>query len=158
MVGAPVAEQAVPDADTTAVETTPAVTEVKTVEETAVAVEIPADEKADIEYLNAGKVWKRAGLKSEKYRSLYDAMTSGNIDKVVEHDYFMIQGQASNATAVKIADLLWAAKGSGTERSNVRVLTELADKESINLHQVYENLMRLRDGSPNTTPRPTKVK
>lgn len=158
VVGAPVAEQTVTDADTTAVETTPAVAEVKTVEETAVAVEIPADEKADIEYLNAGKVWKRAGLKSEKYRSLYDAMTSGNIDKVVEHDYFMIQGQASNATAVKIADLLWAAKGSGTERSNVRVLTELADKESINLHQVYENLMRLRDGSPNTTPRPTKVK
>ncbi len=54
-------------------------------------------------------------------------------------------------------NLLWASKGTGTQNSNQRVLTNRKKSGVINLTEVYDALARYRDANPNTSPRPTKT-
>lgn len=109
---------------------------------------------ADIAYMNANTKWQRDSLQSDIAIALFDAITSGNIEAVVTNPYFTTAGRATNTNAVKVADLLWAAKGSDTERSNIRVMSKLKDAKKVDLHELFESLARVRPAEPNTAPRP----
>lgn len=115
-----------------------------------------ADEQADIAYLNANTEWRADALKSEKYRRFFASLSSGDIDAIATSDYFAVKGQATNAKAIKVVEYLWEAKGTFAEKRNVNALKELAGKESINVHDLYETLARMQDANPNKTPRPKK--
>ena len=115
-----------------------------------------AAEKADIEYLNSNRVWKRAELKSEKYRKFFDTFSTGSITDIVNSDYFVAAGVATNRNAVRVADYLWKAKGSDTQLSNTRALKKLKGKSEIDMHQLSESLAKIRPQKPNNSPRPKR--
>ena len=121
-----------------------------------VATTLTPEEQADIEYLNANKVWNLEKLKSPKYRDFFTSLGEGNIDKIANSDYFAVTGQATNKQALEVVDMIWKAKGTHTERTNVRILEKLKDKESIDVYKLYEDLSRAKDKDPNTTPRPQR--
>lgn len=123
-------------------------------EKTAVAD--AAAEKADIAYLNANTVWRRADLKSDKYRQMFDLISSGNIKAIAESDYFAVTGVATNRTATKMMDMLWQAYRSPTQRSNELQLKKLKGKGEIDIAALYITLSRYRDANPNKTPRPKR--
>lgn len=110
----------------------------------------------DLAYFNNNAVWRRADLTTDAGRAFFDTMVSGDIDAIASSDYFAVQGRATNPKAVQIVELLWAAKGTGTQNSNQRVLTARRKSAEINLSEVYELLARYRDSNPNTSPRPVK--
>ncbi len=110
----------------------------------------------DLAYFNNNAVWRRADLTTDAGRAFFDTMVSGDIDAIASSDYFAVQGRATNPKAVQIVELLWAAKGTGTQNSNQRVLTARRKSAEINLSEVYELLARYRDANPNTAPRPVK--
>lgn len=114
----------------------------------------PEAESADIAYLNKSKVWKRSDLKSDKYRALYDAITSGNIQVVASSEYFATPGRATNAAAIKMVETAWSSIGTGTQKANERELKKMANAGQIDLAKLYDNLARYRDKEPNKTPRP----
>lgn len=114
----------------------------------------PTEEAADIEYLNSSKVWKRADIKTDRYRALYDAITSGNINAMASSDYFSTAGRATNAMAVKVMDAAWGSIGTGTQKANERELKKMDKAGQIDLAKLFDNLSRFRDKEPNTTPRP----
>ncbi len=109
----------------------------------------------DIAYLNSSSVWQRDSLRSADGQALYDAIVSGNIEQVVRNPYFMDKGTATNREAIRLADLIWASFGASTQRSNEKVMRELSDAKSIDLHKLYDKLARYRSPQPNTTPRPS---
>lgn len=129
------------DADTTTEQ------EAKTADESAL-------ETVDLEYLNTNTVWRRADLKSEKYRNFFDLFGAGNIKAIAEADYFAIQGLATNRTAIKMIDMLWQAYKSPTQRSNELQLKKLKGKGEIDVTNLYTTLSRYRDANPNNSPRP----
>ena len=110
----------------------------------------------DLAYFNNNAVWRRADLTTDAGRAFFDTMVSGDIDAIASSDYFAVQGRATNPKALQIIELLWAAKGTGTQNSNQRVLTARRKSAEINLSEVYELLARYRDANPNTAPRPVK--
>lgn len=112
------------------------------------------DEKADIQYLNSNSVWKLSDLKSPKYRALLTAMKNGDIQAVVSNPYFAIAGTATNDHALKMADYLWKAKGTLSEKSNVAKLKDLSVDDKANIDQLYDQLSRRQPAQPNTEPRP----
>lgn len=120
------------------------------------ATSLTPDENADIEYLNANKVWRESALKSEKYRALYTAFGQGDVDAIVGHDYFTAKGRANNRDAVRVADFLWEAKGSNQQRAQERKLKKLAGKSEINIHQLMDDIAKSRptEAEANKTPRP----
>lgn len=115
-----------------------------------------AEENADVAYLNSHDTWRLADLKSEKYRNFYLSLGEGNIEAIANSDYFAIKGKATNKKALSIADYLWAAKGTWAEKRNVNALKDLKDKESIDVHALYELLARMRDANPNKSERPQR--
>lgn len=118
---------------------------------------LTAEELADVEYLNASRTWRRDKLKSEMMQHFFDLMLSGNIDAIAESVYFATPGLATNSMAVKIADMLWASKGTPTQISNENVLKRLNGKTEIVLWNVYDAVGRLRPVKPNPTPRPSNI-
>ena len=112
---------------------------------------------ADLDYFNKNNVWRRDDLTTDAGRTFFDTLVSGNIDAIASSDYFAVPGRATNRQAVKMINLLWAAKGTGTQNSNQRVLTSRKKSGVINLTEVYDALARYRDANPNTSPRPTKT-
>lgn len=122
---------------------------------TPAPVALSADEQADLEYLNANRSWKREALKSESGRKLFDAIAEGKINDIVNHSYFATEGRATNKDANNVADLIWAANGTPTQRSNEVALIRAAKKGSVNLWDLYEAVARVKPAEPNTTPRPT---
>lgn len=130
---------------------------------TAEAVAAPAtapttvtpDEQADIDYLNSNRSWNRDNLKSESARKLYDAFAEGDINAIVNHPYFATEGRATNKDANNIADMIWAATGTPTQRSNEVALKKAAKKSSMNLWDLYEAVARVKPSEPNQTPRPS---
>lgn len=124
---------------------------------TAAAAPVAAaseDEKADIQYLNTNSTWKLSELKSPKYRALLTAMKNGDIQAVVSNPYFAIAGTATNARALKVAEYLWNAKGTLSEKSNVSKLKDLSVDDKANIDQLYDQLSRRQPAQPNTEPRP----
>lgn len=117
------------------------------------AVESGEAEKADLKYLNENVVWRRADLKSEKYKSFFDLFSKGNIKALAESDYFATP-VATNAKAIKVIDLLWQAYSTPVQRSNERQLRKLRDKDAINLNELFDDLARYRDSNPNKSARP----
>lgn len=113
-------------------------------------------EKADIEYLNSNRVWKRSALKSDKYCKFFDSFSTGTISDIVNSDYFATEGVAKNKKAIKVADLLWKAKGTDTQKSNMRVLAKLKGKDEIDMHNLSETLAKYRSPKPNNSPRPKR--
>ncbi len=110
----------------------------------------------DIAYLNANDKWERAGLASPAFQQLIDYMAAGDISAVVSHDYFAKAGVATNKTAVSVADMLWKAKGTDTEASNVRELKRLKITDKVDLREVYKKIQLYQPRTPNTEPRPQR--
>lgn len=113
-----------------------------------------ADENADIAYLNANSVWELSALKSDKYRALFSAIQTGNIEDLVNNEYFSTKGRATNEKAIKIADLAWEAIGSYSFKPNVKALTKAVENDRLDLNKLYEQQMRCRPANPNKEPRP----
>lgn len=124
--------------------------------EPAPATDDNALETADVDYLNSHTTWRRADLKSEKYRSFFDLFAAGNIKNIAEADYFATEGLATNRTAIKMIDMLWQAYKSPTQRSNELQLKKLKGKSEIDITALYTTLARYRDANPNKSPRPKK--
>lgn len=115
-----------------------------------------ADEAADLQYLNAQRVWRRASLKSDRYRAFFDLFAAGSIKDIAEADYFAREGVATNRDAQRVADMLWGAYRTPTQRSNERELRKLVRNGEIDLPRIYDTLSRYRDAKPNKTPRPRR--
>lgn len=115
-----------------------------------------ADEAADLQYLNAQRVWRRASLKSDRYRAFFDLFADGSIKDIAEADYFAREGVATNRDALRVADMLWGAYRTPTQRSNERELRKLVRNGEIDLPRIYDTLSRYRDAKPNKTPRPRR--
>lgn len=115
-----------------------------------------ADEATDLEYLNSQRVWRRASLKSDRYRALFDLFAAGSIKDIADADYFARDGVATNRDALRVADMLWSAYRTPTQRSNERELRKLVRNGEIDLPRIYDTLSRYRDAKPNKTPRPRR--
>ena len=81
-------------------------------------------------------------------------MKNGDIQAVVSNPYFAIAGTATNARALKVAEYLWNAKGTLSEKSNVSKLKDLSVDDKANIDQLYDQLSRRQPAQPNTEPRP----
>lgn len=122
----------------------------------AVAAVTP-EEQADIDYLNKAGTWKRAEVKTPKYQALFTALDEGDIDAFVGNDYFAVKDRCTNKKAEAIADYVWKAKGSPSEKANQKLMRAMKDKESIDLHSFGDDLAKKRPAEKvNDTPRPTK--
>lgn len=108
----------------------------------------------DMGYLKNNRVWKRSELTTDEGRQIFDLLTQGDIDAVINSPYFNSENAAINPTASKIADLLYQSKGTPTQRSNEVTLTKLQGADTIDLWTLYESLARLRPAEPNPGARP----
>lgn len=113
-----------------------------------------ADELADIAYLNSNSEWKRSELKTDSYKALIDAISSGDIAAVAAHSYFSVKGRATNSRALAMIDMLWKSTGTPTEKSNVRALKKLDAADRISLRDVIKAIERYQPAEPNPAPRP----
>ena len=99
-------------------------------------------ESADVAYLNDNKVWRKDRLRSEKYKSLFDAYERGDIDAIAANDYYAVDSRAKNSEAVKTVDNMWKAKGTSQQRAHRKLMTDMASKGSIDIHELYEDVAR----------------
>lgn len=115
------------------------------------------EEQADVDYLNSNPVWKPEAVSTPGATALMTAITNGDIDGIVNNDYFTVEGRCTNKEADRLARQVWVAKGSGSEKGNVRYLKGALKNGEIDLHKLNESLARVRpaDGA-NTAPRPKK--
>ena len=118
--------------------------------------QMSADEQADIEYLNANRKWKRADLKSESARQLFDAIAQGDIKAFVNNPYFTTPNRATNKDAINVADFVWAAYGSPTQRSNEVAMKRGVKEDAVNMYDLYEATARVKPAKDevNKEPRP----
>lgn len=117
---------------------------------------LATDEAADLKYLNEHSTWRRSSLKSDRYKALFDLFAAGNIKDIAEADYFAKEGVATNRDAIRVADMLWSAYRTPTQRSNERELRKFVKGGEINLPRLYDTLSRYRDARPNKSPRPKR--
>lgn len=110
----------------------------------------------DIAYLNSTDKWDRTKLVSPVYQQLIDHLAAGDISAVVAHEYFAKSGVATNKTATSVADMLWKAKGTDTEASNVRELKRLKINDKVDLREVYKKIQLYQPRTPNAEPRPQR--
>lgn len=117
-----------------------------------------ADELADVEYLNSNKVWVVSKVKSDKYNELFVAISEGNIDNIVNHDYFAVKGQATNSNALKVIDFIWRAKGTNQENGQSSVLKKYGKKSEIDVYKLMDDLSRKlpREDEENKSARPQR--
>lgn len=115
-------------------------------------------ESADVEYLNTNKLWRKDRLRSEKYKALFTAFESGDIDAIVNNDYFAVGGRAKNREAVKAIDNVWKTKGTPQEKAQRKLLASLSGKGMINIHKLYEEVARKmpKASDQNKTSRPKR--
>lgn len=115
------------------------------------------EESEDVAYLNSSDVWAVDKVKSAMGRNLMEAILAGDIDAVVGNDYFAVAGRATNSKANLVADLIWRAKGSFSDKSNRRILRSAVQNGRIELKSLSENLAKRRPSEKeNTAPRPSK--
>lgn len=110
-----------------------------------------ADEAADIAYLNDNtKTWNVAELKTDKYKALITAISSGDIDAVINHEYIIVDKHLNNRIARSIADMLWAAKGSPNENANIKAMKKYVGEDgNVKVWDLYEALARVKPTEPN---------
>lgn len=99
-------------------------------------------ELSDITYLNENKVWKKDNLKSEMGIGLFNALSEGDVDAVVNNDYFAVKDRATNREAVKTIEMMWNAKGTGQSRAHSRVMKQMTEKGSLDVHKFYETIAK----------------
>lgn len=110
---------------------------------TTPAADMPtAEEQADIDYLNSTSKWTVAQIKTEKYKALISAMADGDIDAVLNNDYFAVKGRATNTDASKTVDFIWRAKGTPQEKAQRRILKEFGSKKMIDVHKLMDQISR----------------
>lgn len=98
-----------------------------------------------------------AKLKSQMGKSLIEAIEAGDIDAVVNNDYFTVAGRATNDKALLFVDLIWKAKGSFSEASNRRLMRSAVKDGQLDLKKFSDNLAKRRPAEKeNTAPRPSK--
>lgn len=120
-------------------------------------VAMTAEETEDVSYLNSYPVWEVAKLKSQMGKSLIEAIEAGDIDAVVNNDYFTVAGRATNDKALLFVDLIWKAKGSFSEASNRRLMRSAVKDGQLDLKKFSDNLAKRRPAEKeNTAPRPSK--
>lgn len=109
----------------------------------APAADMPTEEEqADIDYLNSTSKWTVSQIKTEKYKALIAAMADGDVEAVVNNDYFAVKGRATNTNAVKAVDFIWRAKGTPQEKAQRRVLKDFGGKSVIDVHKLMDQLSR----------------
>lgn len=133
--GAPGLEPQTPVAATTPTADAPAAT-------TTTPAAATDDEKADIEYLNSSKTWSESKIKSEKYKALFTAIKEGDIDALINHDYYAVKGQATNDNAVKAIEFIWLAKGSNQEKGQSEMLKKIGKKPEIDVYDFMDKASR----------------
>ncbi|MDE7410890.1 MAG: hypothetical protein K2M94_02510 [Paramuribaculum sp.] len=126
------------------------------VAEEPLAVVDTAAVKKDAAYLNSTNRWERAKLSTSLYGALIDALAAGDIEVVASHDYFATVGRATNKTALLVMELLWKAKNTPNEASNVKALKNMGITDKVDLYQVMKAIERYQPVEPNTAPRPKK--
>lgn len=138
----------------------PAPAEELAAQQEANAPVVPAmtpEETEDVAYLNSYPVWEVAQLKSDMAKSLIAAIQEGDIDAVVNNDYFTVKGRATNEKALLFVDLIWKAKGSFSESSNRRLMRASVKNGQLDLKSFSDNLAKRRPAEKeNTAPRPSK--
>lgn len=137
-------------------EATPATAEVATpAQEPAndTAGTLTADETADIAYLNANSKWDQSRIKSARFSNLPAILASGDLGAIARHPYFAA-GHCTNREARSVAEFAWKAQESGTHRANEQRLKKLNNVSVIDIHQLYEDLARIRPSDPYSTPSP----
>lgn len=126
-------------------------------QENIVTMPMTADEQADTEYLNTNEIWVVEKLHSTMGKSLISAINEGDIDAVVNNDYFAVGGRATNRRATDLADLIWRAKGSYSESGNRKVMRQAVKNGSIDLRKFTDDLAKCRPSEKaNDTPRPRR--
>lgn len=118
------------------------------------AASTPEAEKADIAYLNDNKAWDSASLKSPKFQALLTAIGNGDIDAIVNNEYFAVKGNSTNRYANDVATWIWQAKGTHQEGKNVEVLKNSLKNGRVNVYELWESISRYKPSQPNTAPRP----
>ena len=119
--------------------------------------ELTEDEAADLAYLNTYPVWEVDKMKSPMGKSLMEAILAGDIDAVVNNDYYAVTGRATNEKAILVADLIWRAKGSPSDKGNRRIMRSAVKNGAIDLKTFSDNLAKRRPAERiNDTPRPSK--
>ena len=86
---------------------------------------------------------------------MFDSFAAADIKATLSHPYFAADGQCTNRTANRLADMMWRAHRTGTEPANKRQLRQLKGKKEIDIAALYDRLSRLQDPKPNKSPRPT---
>lgn len=115
------------------------------------------EEGEDVAYLNTYPVWEVDKMKSEMGKSLMAAIQAGDIDAVVNNDYYTVTGRATNEKAILIANLIWRAKGSYSDGSNRRIMRSAVKNGRIDLKALSDNLAKRRPSEKeNTSPRPSR--
>lgn len=119
---------------------------------------LAGEDAADVEYLNSTGRWEVSRVTGESAKKLMAAIESGDIEGVVNNDYFAVTGRCTNSKADEIAGLLWRAYGSPVRASNAKTLRSAVKGGVIDLDALYDGLMRRRpkDEEANTTPRPRR--
>lgn len=116
-----------------------------------------SDMQADIDYLNSSDVWKLSQLRTQSARDLIKAIGDGDIDAVVNNDYFAVGGRATNVKAIDCADLIWRAKGSYSENANRRIMRQIVKGGNIDLKSFFGELSKHKPSEKfNDSPRPRK--
>lgn len=115
------------------------------------------EEGEDVAYLNTYPVWEVDKMKSEMGKSLMAAIQAGDIDAVVNNDYYTVTGRATNEKAILVANLIWRAKGSYSDGSNRRIMRSAVKNGQIDLRTLSDNLAKRRPAEKeNSSPRPSK--
>ncbi|WP_290158829.1 hypothetical protein [uncultured Duncaniella sp.] len=115
------------------------------------------EEGEDVAYLNTYPVWEVDKMKSEMGKSLMAAIQAGDIDAVVNNDYYTVTGRATNEKAILVANLIWRAKGSYSDGSNRRIMRSAVKNGQIDLRTLSDNLAKRRPAEKeNTSPRPSR--
>ncbi len=115
------------------------------------------EEGEDVAYLNTYPVWEVDKMKSEMGKSLMTAIQAGDIDAVVNNDYYTVTGRATNEKAILVANLIWRAKGSYSDGSNRRIMRSAVKNGQIDLRTLSDNLAKRRPAEKeNTSPRPSR--
>lgn len=112
------------------------------------------NEKEDIIYLKkkgqTEDIWKRAEIKSSKYKTLIDYMKEGNIDELINHPYK--DAEQVNEHWTHIVDYMKQIKNKGGnwETKMIEIIKESAKNDECDLLKLRNNLKRLLDKANGT--------
>lgn len=120
------------------------------------AQSVTADEQADIDYLNSNPVWNKSDLKTDKYKALIDAFVAGDVDAIASHEYFAVEGRATNNRANELMTNLWNSKGSSPGKKHPGILKKFNYSKGLDLYKLNNEVATKLPPAEeyNKTPRP----